>query len=559
MFRTLWRGRRPRGPRAARPALEALEARALPSFAAPVSYNVGTRPTPFNGSTGADGVATGDLRGLGRTDLVVAHGGEATVNVLLNNGDGTFQPAVSYPTPGMATPTWVSVADLNGDGVPDLAVLGGTSSLEGMVDVYLGNGDGTFRPPATSYDVGPVARGGLGVGDFNGDGRPDLAVAVFGLNLSPTQSAVAVLINAGNGTFRTPYFVPVPLTPRSVTVGDFNGDGKADLAVCDGVGADDQLSTTNPAALTIYLGNGDGTFQYAGQYLSPATAGGGTINPELVTPADLRNNGITDLIVCDYDHNVNVFLGNGDGTFQQAIGVDTGEYPRAVSVADVNGDGVPDMVVGNIGNLNSTPPEAGSVGVLLGNGDGTFQAPVQYTPFNYPGWAAVGDFNGDGRPDIAVTRVQDGHSVNVMLNQGETLTVSGTTLSAVTGQRLLALVGSFADTGGNPGAATDYSAFIYWGDGSPLSTGGISASGPGTFDVAATHTYQAAGSYTVTVYVYDDRSAGRFATATTTTVEVTDPAAPPGAGGAATSAGGALELPPDPTLAAGSRDRDWRY
>jgi hypothetical protein len=152
--------------------------------------------------------------------------------------------------------------------------------------------------------------------------------------------------------------------------------------------------------------------------------------------------------------------------------------------------------------------------------------------------------------DTSLTNVQD----NVMFVPAPTLTATGTTLSAVTGQRLLALVGSFADTGGNPGAATDYSAFVYWGDGSPLSTGGISASGAGTYDVAATHTYQAAGSYTATVYVYDNRNPGRLATATTT-VEVTDPAAPPGAAGADDSPAQLL----DPALLAGFLDADGRH
>jgi hypothetical protein len=414
--------------------LEALEDRVLLSFGPPVSYNVGTQPSPAANNVSADGVATGDFNGDGKLDLAVVHTIDRTLNVLLNNGDGTFRPAVSYPATGMGVgPVWLTVADFNGDGILDVAVLGNrdSSSLEGVIDVFMGNGDGTFRP-AVSYDSGPISRGGIAVGDFNGDGKLDMAVADFG-PFDATHSAVDVLLNNGDGTFRAPYAVPVPPAARSVVAGDFNGDGKTDLAVCDGFGTNGVLDSTYPAGMTILLGNGDGTFTTAGQYVSPATPGGGTVNPEIITAGDLRNNGITDVIVSDYDHNINVFLGNGDGTFQPAVGYDTGEYGRAVAIADVNGDGKLDLVVNNVGIVTANPPEAGSVAVLLGNGDGTFQAPIQYTPFNYPGGLAVGDFNGDGLPDVAVTRVQDGHSVNVMLNQGETLTVAGYPLAVTAG------------------------------------------------------------------------------------------------------------------------------
>jgi hypothetical protein len=307
-----------------------------------------------------------------------------------------------------------------------------------------------------------------------------------------------------------------------VVAGDFNGDGKTDLAVCDGFGVNGVLDGTYPAGMTILLGNGDGTFTTAGQYVSPATPGGGTVNPERITAGDLRNNGITDVIVSDYDHNVNVFLGNGDGTFQPAVGYDTGEYGRAVAIADVNGDGKMDLVVNNVGIVTANPPEAGSVAVLLGNGDGTFQAPIQYTPFNYPGGLAVGDFNGDGLPDVAVTRVQDGHSVNVMLNLGE-LAATGTTVQGTAGQDVAAVVASFTDAG--PGLATDYGAVINWGDNTPLSTGGISALGAGNYEVAASHQYAATGSYSITVLLTDNRTSGRTATAVSTAT-VTAPAVP---------------------------------
>jgi hypothetical protein len=423
-------GRRPR--EGFRPELVALESRVLLSFAAPVSYNIGTQPSPTNNSTGADGVTTGDFTGNGLPDLAVVHTVDHTLNILLNHGDGTFQTAVSYDCPNMSNgATYVTAADLTGNGILDLAVMGlRDSNLNGEIDIFLGNGDGTFHYGG-SYDAGPVARGGIAVGDFRGNGRLDLAFAVFG-SLDSTHTAVDILLNNGDGTFQPRYAVPVLGPVRSVTVADFNGDGKADLAVADGLGTNGQLDQNYPAGVTILLGNGDGTFTNAGHYLSPATPGGGTVNPEYVTTGDLRGIGITDVIVCNYDHNINVYLGNGDGTFQPAVGYDTGQspggyeggdvngtYPRATAIADLNGDGKMDIVVANIGNSNTNPVQLGSVAVLLNNGDGTFQQPIQYTPFNYPGWLAVADFTGSGHPDIAVTRLQDGHSVSIMRNQPE--------------------------------------------------------------------------------------------------------------------------------------------
>jgi hypothetical protein len=418
-------GRAKAGPataRTMRPSLEFLETRVLLSFSAPVSYNIGSSATVFNGSVGADGVATGDFNGDGKVDLAVVHGADNTVNILLGKGDGTFAPPVSYPT-GHGGSLWVTVADLNGDGKQDLVLLGSNGNA-GSVSIMLGDGDGTFKP-AVAYVSGGVSRGGVVVADFNGDGKPDLALAQFAA-ISSNQSAVDIFINNGDGTFKPYYVVGVWPAARSVTTGDFNGDGKADLAVADGLGVNNTLDPTYPAGVTILLGNGNGTFTTAGQLPAPPTpdagndgkGGGDTVNPEFITTADLNHDGKLDLVESLYDHNVDVFLGNGNGTFQPAMGFNTGEYPRALVLADLNHDGNLDLVVGNIGlPTNPGGPEPGSVAVLYGNGNGTFQPAVQYTPFNFPGWVAVGDFNGDGAPDIAATRVSDGHSVGILLNQ----------------------------------------------------------------------------------------------------------------------------------------------
>src|SRR5205823_519404 len=153
---------------------------------------------------------------------------------------------------------------------------------------------------------------------------------------------------------------------------------------------------------------------------------GDTVNPEHVNTYDLNHDGKPDLVLSLYDHDINVFLNNGDGTFQPAAAYGTetpgsvGGYPRGVDFGDFNGDGIIDIASLNFGEpppTSQSAPQPGSVGVYYGNGDGTFRAPIQYTPFTLPGSLAVGEFNHDGLSDVAVTQNYDGHAVGVLLNQ----------------------------------------------------------------------------------------------------------------------------------------------
>src|SRR5205085_11797771 len=165
---------------------------------------------------------------------------------------------------------------------------------------------------------------------------------------------------------------------------DFNGDGKADLAV-----AIDRDNLVN-----IFLGNGDGTFQSHVDYAT------GT-DPLSVAVADFNGDGKTDLVLANAaDSTVGILLGNGNGSFQTYVDYRTGAEPFWVAVGDFNGDGKMDLVTANVGNAGNT------VSVLLGNGDGTFQPHVDYLTGSFPNSVAVGDFNRDGRKDLAVANSQ---------------------------------------------------------------------------------------------------------------------------------------------------------
>jgi hypothetical protein len=333
------------------------------TFQGPLSFPVGPQ---------SDLAAVADLTGDGIPDLVVAHvtpGSPGGMSVLLGNGDGTFGPPQTFAVVG--GPDTVEVADVNGDGIPDLVV---TYSDSGAVGVFLGNGDGTFRQPQPPY---PAAEGlhAVTVADVSGDGKPDLVVLAY--------RNVSVLLGNGDGTFQGQQRFGVGSTPFAVAVADVNGDGKPEIVVANKYGN----------TVGVLLSHGDGTFR--GQRTFPVGNG-----PASVAVADVNGDGKPDLVAAnEYDNTVGVLLGNGDGTFQPQQTQPVGAYPDAVAVADVNGDGIPDLVVANHGPLGEP---GDTVGVLLGDGDGTFRPQQTYTVGSYPGSVAVADLNGDGIPDLVV-------------------------------------------------------------------------------------------------------------------------------------------------------------
>ena len=281
-------------------------------------------------------------------------------------------------------PDSVAVGDFNGDGIKDLAVADSGSTLNN-VSVLLGTGTGSFGA-ATNFTAGNYPDS-VAIGDFNGDGKQDLATT--NNNASGT---VSVLLGTGAGSFvKTGTDSPVGSNPWSVAVGDFNGDGRQDLAVAN----------FSSATVSVLLGNGDGTFTVH----STPSAG---LSPHSVAVGDFDGNGKQDLAIANdiSSGTVSVLLGDGTGTFTPKSAPGTGASPVLVTVGDFNGDGKQDLATANT--------SSGTVSVLLGAGLGSFGAKADFTVGSTPQSVAVGDFNGDGRQDLATANY--GGTVSILLN-----------------------------------------------------------------------------------------------------------------------------------------------
>jgi len=323
-------------------------------------------------------------------------------------GTGNFGPTGAYPTGG-------SVADFNHDGHPDVV----TADYHGnSITILLNDGTGKLNlaPPATCPMVRfascsyPTLDGAetqiVAVGDLNKDGDPDVVAT------NPQRASVSVFLNHG-GTFDPAINLPVGVMngaqPYSVAVADFDGDGNNDLAVAE----------NTSGTILVRLGHGDGTFGAEAPYAIEGT------RDYFIITADMNLDGKPDLVSANRNGDtVSVLLGRGDGTFRKAIVSSVGPPgvtkmmgrpwfgPYTVTVADVNKDGVPDLVTPNfMGN---------SISVLLGIGDGHFDPPVEFpfgtttTPYDI----VVGDFNGDGKPDIATANTAT-DDLAIRLNTGQ--------------------------------------------------------------------------------------------------------------------------------------------
>jgi hypothetical protein len=369
-------------------------------------------------------VALADVNLDGKPDLVIANwcmagqngqgcrsGG--VVGVLLSNGDGTFQSAKSFGSGAMGAIS-VAVADVNGDAKPDILVANACNidpqlCLPDGVGVLLGNGDGTFQTARIyALDLGEGGASSIAVTDVNRDGKPDLLVGGQGGDHCPGPAGVIwVGLGNGDGSFQAAQtYYSGGSCANSIAVADVNGDSKPDLLVANGCAIDNCLDS---GLADVLLGNGDGTLQAAVGYHS----GQGAVS---VAVADVNGDGKGDLLVANRGcygcgGSVGVLLGNGDGTFQAVNNYNSGGFLAfTMAVQDVNKDGKLDLLVVNCG-LNesdcihhSATDGPGEIGVLLGNGDGSFQtAQMYYSGGKGVAGIAVGDVNGDSKPDLAVT------------------------------------------------------------------------------------------------------------------------------------------------------------
>jgi hypothetical protein len=391
----------------------------------------------WNGSPQTTSYVSGEKLTASIPASAVTKGLTATVTVTSPTpGGGKSNPvyftvSASYSTISMlrndvtaGNPDGIVAGDFIGNGILDLAVSNNPAAngAGNGVAIYIGNGDGTFQAPVT-YAVGHP--GALTVGDFNGDGKLDIAV------LQPLVGQVAILLGNGDGTFGPSNAFGTGSDPVAIATADVNGDGHLDLVIANFKGNN----------VSVLLGNGDGTFQTQQTYNTG-------INPTAVAIGDFNGDGFLDLAVANNnDNTVSIMLNNGTGGFPTQTPLPTASVPTGVVSADFNGDGILDLAV-------STASRDASV--LLGNGDGTFKTHVEYPTGVNSQAIATADMNSDGFLDLVVANFTD-NTVSILRGNGNGTFKPQFVYPTNTGPDFLA-IGDFNNDGKLDVAAVDATA-----------------------------------------------------------------------------------------------------
>jgi predicted NUDIX family NTP pyrophosphohydrolase len=287
--------------------------------------------------------------------------------------NGNFQPPVNYAAGDF--PASVAVGDFNGDSDPDLAI---ANEGSGDVSILLGAAGGSFTGP-TSFGAGSGPTS-IAVGDFNGDADPDLAVANFSSN------NVSVLLGAPGGSFTGPTSFGAGSGPTSIATGDFNGDSDPDLAVTNG----------NVNTVSILLGAAGGAFTGPTDFPTATNS-----LPRNVAIGDFNGDSDPDLAVANDAGTVSILVGAAGGTFSGPTDLPVSGHTWDLAVGDFNGDSDPDLAVTN-GHVINDFNHLKALFILLGTAGSGFTAPTGYETGSFPRSVAVGDFNGDSDPDLAV-------------------------------------------------------------------------------------------------------------------------------------------------------------
>jgi hypothetical protein len=349
---------------------------------------------------GPDFVTRADLNRDGVPDLVMVKVKSASTPseavVLLGRGDGTFDPQMTYPVG--AQPIALVVADVNDDGIPDLVTANKGSE---DVTVLLGNGDGKFQPEVVRSNKLREALVGLAAADFDKDGKVDLLVT------DQFTNTLFVLALKDDGTFEQKLQWHLSNKPNALATGDFDGDGRLDVAVLNSDSGDVSflLGQENSDPKQEKNTFREGNFYRVGQ------------KPVALRTGDFDGDGQLDLaVVNNGSDDVSVLLGNGDGTFRETR-YNVGDQPTALVPGDFDGDGEADLAVINGGSLESKDVSgSGDVSVLFGKGKGAFASEVRFAGGTFPRTVTAADFNGDGKLDLAVASFRTGLAT-VLLGQ----------------------------------------------------------------------------------------------------------------------------------------------